>query len=265
MSGNAECLGPMPDSVAASGTLSELPGILAERSDWAIVIKPHGVPSAPLTEGERGTLLAWFLDRCPEAGSVVGRKAIERGLIHRLDTGTTGVVLIAKTQKAYDALIQAQGQGLIRKTYFAFCSLLNGKSLPVAESLPLSIVSRFRAFGPGRREVRPLFHSMRGYAEAGAEYETVIEEAKPIRAGVCAISCGLTRGYRHQVRAHLSYLGYPILGDLLYNAEWRGRVDTCLADHEMPLQLYATGISFPDPLSGDQVSFSLPRPDKTIP
>jgi len=253
------------------------PAIVHETGEWALLLKPHGMPTAPLAEGEQGTLLEWYLGQRPEARAVNGKKAVEHGLLHRLDTGTEGLVLVARSQAAWAALHASQQAGLIRKTYFAFCTPLMGKTLPARDQLPLSIKSRFRPFGPKGREVRPLFPQMRGYEEAKTDYETVVEKAGMNgETGLAEIVCSLTKGYRHQVRAHLAWLGFPIAGDPLYGTQ--GRSQTGVPDlivspdqaqsHDLgraclPLQLYAPGISFPDPASGRTAAFSLPLPDRT--
>lgn len=238
------------------------PVIVRESPSWAAVFKPHGMPSAPLREGEEGTLVSWFVRERPEAGDVLGRKPVERGLIHRLDTATGGLVLFAKNQKSYDCLVVAQNDDRIVKTYVAYCERIDlARGVP---AMPLKIESRFRSYGPGRKEVRPLFPGMRGYEDAGKEYATTVEGAEPTddehagaeHAGIdeWALTCVITRGYRHQIRAHLSWLGFPIVGDALYNpSSPSGR-----------LELHAVAISFPDPDFGSTVSVSLPRPDKTI-
>jgi len=258
-----------------SDSIERIPRILQETEAWAIVFKPHGMPSAPLTEGEQGTLLAWFLAERPEADAVAGKKAIERGLLHRLDTETEGVVLIAKTQDAFDALSLSQDEGRIAKRYAAFCLRssetvwgmpplhvisdtvsLNRES--PCEGLPVDIVSRFRAYGPGRKMVLPLFPAMRGYAEAGKEYATEVEQIDFLPdQHALRVVVSLTRGFRHQVRAHLAIAGLPIAGDALY-----GPPINATAEADIPLQLHAIALSFPDPLDGRQVSFSLPLPDK---
>jgi 23S rRNA pseudouridine1911/1915/1917 synthase len=241
----------MSDVVAQSA----VPSIVSETDSWALLRKPHGMPSAPLRAGEEGTLLSWFLGLRPEASSVRGRKEIEHGLVHRLDTATEGLVLVAKTQRAYDFFLALQREGKLVKKYFAYCSIAGGSRVPAEHELPLSIRSRFRAFGPGRKEVRPLFPGMRGHDEAGADYETVVESIEPCGDGFLGITCSLSRGYRHQVRSHLASIGFPIVGDRLYNPAYR-----CA---EGPLELHAVGIRFTDPDSPEPVSFSLPKPDRT--
>lgn len=230
------------------------PRIVEETQSWAVVRKPHGMPSAPLREGEEGTLVSWFLRERPAARSVRGRKPVELGLVHRLDTATGGLVLFAKTQESYDALLVAQNDDRIVKTYVAYCS----RCPPMADvpSVPLTIASRFRAYGPGRKEVRPLFPGMRGYDGAGKDYVTTITRADSLGNGIWSMTCVIARGYRHQIRSHLSWLGFPILGDALYNPS---------PDGSPRLELHAVSISFPDPDSGSTIYVSLPRPDRTIP
>jgi 23S rRNA pseudouridine1911/1915/1917 synthase len=238
------------------------PAVFAETPEWAILVKPHDMPSAPLVEGEGGTLLEWFLQLRPEARIVRGKKTVECGLLHRLDTGTEGLVLVAKTQAAYDNLSRAQKNGLIVKTYRAICSRPSPGTLPFGGKYPARIESRFRAYGPGRKEVRPLFPGMRGYEDAGEDYQTLIEGTEPISGtDNLAIRCVLVRGYRHQVRAHLAFAGFPILGDRLYNSAWKDDVATS----PIPLQLSAIGLSFTDPATGLQAVFSLPLPDRMTP
>lgn len=230
---------------------------VAETEDWAVIEKPHGLPSAPLEEGEAETALSIFLASCPEADAVRGKKPVERGLLHRLDTGTRGLILIAKTQSSYDALERAQQDGLIRKGYFALCDAGESSRPP---QVPYTIISAFRPFGPGRREVRPVFPGQRGFDEGDRLYRTDVTEIA-LRDGVAAIFCELVRGYRHQVRSHLAHLGYPILGDPLYNDRDRERVAS--GEDVGPLQLHAIALSFPDPRTKAPVSVSLPRPSKT--
>lgn len=250
------------------------PYVAKETDEWAIVFKPHGMPSAPLLEDEKGTLVSWFIERYPEANSVQGIKPIERGLVHRLDTATEGLVLLAKNQSCYDALRESQKNGEIGKTYVAFCSRNAEVRLPGKDKAPYNIESEFRAWGPGRKEVRPVFPDDRGYTDEGRVYKTSVielyesqyaneqvqktEEGFPIP--IMSVTCYIIAGYRHQIRAHLSFSGLPILGDHLYHPLWKEGNAGALSG--LPLQLHATGLSFPDPILGEIISFSLPRPDK---
>ena len=248
--------------------------IVAETDDWAAVFKPHGMPSAPLVEGEAGTLLSWFLGERPDSRAVAGRKPVERGLLHRLDTDTAGLVLVAKRQAAYDALLAGQEAGLFVKRYAAFSTRDSVtvwgfspgdsiKELPENVSMNgsgIHIRSRFRPYGKGSRMVRPLFPGDRGYEAARDEYTTEVESVeRSAEPGFFRVIASLERGYRHQIRAHLAAMGYPIAGDALYRP---GDGSESLAD-DLPLQLHAFSIAFPDPVTGSPISVSLPLPDRT--
>ena len=213
------------------------------------------------------------------------KKKIEAGLIHRLDTPTCGLVLIAKTQKAFNAIHLMQERNLIEKTYFAFTE----KS---ASQIPPVIESQFRAFGPKGRKTVPVFRSSKRFEPGKKTYHTKILEIK--EAGTkSAVTCSLTQGFRHQVRTHLASAGMPICGDALYSpffgADFPNTVQKDIIRHLYPLQLYAVGITFPDlswtnvnrknindkksaatitaskeTSSHSKISFWLPPPDKMI-
>lgn len=250
--------------------------VIAETDDWAAVFKPHGMPSAPLADGEGGTLLSWFLGERPEGNAVEGRKRVERGLLHRLDTDTAGLVLVAKRQASYDALLSAQGSGLFVKRYAAFSVAADATVWGFQPREPyrgfslkglignggasaFNIQSRFRPYGKGSKMVRPLFPGERGYEDCRDEYATTVESLEIVpEPGVIRVVASLSKGYRHQIRAHLASIGLPIAGDPLYGAD---SGDEPLSKG-YPLQLHAFSIAFPDPVTGSPVSVSLPLPDR---
>ncbi|PIE98235.1 MAG: RNA pseudouridine synthase [Treponema sp.] len=247
---------------------ADVPKIISETADYAVLYKPRGMPTAPLNWGEEGTLLAWFLKQRPEAADVIGKKDVEAGLIHRLDTATTGLVLISKNQKIYDAFQIAQGRNFVKKTYTAICnSSLQALSEPV--DLPHTITSQFRPFGRGGKMVLPVFYGMRHFSVSNKMYSTTITNISEAN-DLVFITCTLTQGYRHQVRAHLRNFGCPIYGDALYNDMFQPEInDEDIKKHDYPLQLFATGLSFPESLtcgseSFNYVSFSLPAPEHPV-
>ncbi len=235
------------------------PVLIQETADWAVILKPAGLPSAPLSEDPSGTALGWFLEQFPQASGVLAHKAIEHGLLHRLDTDTTGLLLIAKNQNCCDFLIRAQAENRIRKEYFAFCSVTPDGPLP---AYPLVIESAFRHFGPKRREVRPVFPGERSFSASQTLYRTelltILDQSSEtgVYGRLVACRCALYKGFRHQIRSHLASVGLPIAGDRLYNPN--------SFPEDVKLQLLARTVSFPDPSSGAPVTVSLPLPDKMI-
>jgi len=239
------------------------PRIVHETPSFLIVYKPHGLHTAPLRSDETDNLLAWCAASRPELLGVKGLKDIEHGLLHRLDGDTEGLVLLAKTQEAFDAIISSQKQGLFVKEYVAVCRPMD-HSLPgfpaapgplvLPLNLPFAVESGFRAFGPGRRAVRPVSVHAPGVTgkecalDQGAPYRTEILEASTPEAEPqrMRFRVRLLRGFRHQVRCHLAWLGYPIKGDSLYGTASDG-----------VLGLSAVAIRFPEPGTGKALFFSL--------
>ena len=92
----------------------------SEKEPYIVVSKQRGLPSAPLVENEDSALTQAAI-LFPEVNSIDGKKKIEKGLIHRIDTETEGLVLIAATQSFYDNMISIQNQNKFIKKYTALC------------------------------------------------------------------------------------------------------------------------------------------------
>lgn len=254
------------------------PEVLLEKPDYAILYKPHFMHSAPLREGEGVSLLSWYLSlpKTPsEARAVLGKKPVERGLLHRLDFATAGIVLVAKNQNAYSFLYSAQRKGRFTKEYRAFCDCTGckGGRLLYKAGMSFCVKSRFRAFGTGGKEVRPVFEASSGESAkkkkrgTAREYVTNVAIEDVTRDGKGAsVLCSLSLGFRHQVRAHLASIGLPICADALYNPLCKGR-QQIEGGNGCPafMQLVACRLTFPDPASAAQVSFSLPPANKKSP
>jgi len=222
--------------------------------EWLLAVdKPMGLHTAPLRAGESGTLLDRVIVRYPEISGVPGVKAVEPGLLHRLDKETSGIVVIARTAVAFEALRDLFERGESVKEYRAACRAEEGRPRPAA----LRIESRFVPLGPGRRKVRVVLpgDETRGKDREATRDIYVTEAGVEERRGMSALlSAVIRRGFRHQVRAHLSFLGFPILGDPLYGVP---------APQSAPQRMYlhASGISFPHPFSGGTLRIVSPLPD----
>jgi 23S rRNA pseudouridine1911/1915/1917 synthase len=186
---------------------------------WLVAIdKPGGIPSHPLDPRERHTVANFMLARHPETASFGG------GLAHRLDTGTSGVLLAARSPDVWAELREAFRQHAVEKEYAA---LVAGRA-PAERTidLPLSHDPRDRrrmiAARPGLRSW-PAVSVVRRLAGD----DTVSLVAVVMRTGVT-----------HQIRAHLATVGHPVLGDALYG----GPVGTFPAGRHA---LHATRLSLP--------------------
>ena len=216
--------------------------IVYENKDMLIADKPHGIPTVPLKRQDMaGTLLGMVAESYPDILSVRGMNTWEYGAVHRLDTATSGLVIFARTQEAYDYLCSIQKNNLMEKTYRACVETsdrLKGFDRPNAKTY--EIVSYFRSYGPGSKEVRPIQDIKR--ADSPVLYKTKVTDL-----GDNVMQCMITRGFRHQIRAHLAWAGIPIKGDSLYGKAGENDI----------LELDCYGLSFPLQ-DGNHFSFTKP-------
>ncbi|MDR2182052.1 MAG: RNA pseudouridine synthase [Treponema sp.] len=228
------------------------PSVLKESGRYLVLYKPPRFHTAPLHSargGESGTLLEWAAGRYPGILDVAGYRAGEGGLLSRLDYETQGLVLVARTQKLFDDL-----RGGFIKEYEAFSrgreSAPRGFP-PFEKALPFdggafSLSSAFRPYGPGRKAVRPVdasaesnglrVYTTEGFAAAG-------ESAGSASGFFFRVT--IRRGFRHQIRCHLAWAGYPLVNDTVYGGARDGGF----------LALRAKALSFYD--GAERVSYTL--------
>lgn len=237
---------------------------------FLILEKPAGIPSAPISAGDTQNALSEATAIFPQIQNVRGKKKIEAGLLHRIDTQTRGLLLIATSQDFYDHVILSQGRGEFVKTYFAECACdkENAAKLGGFPRLPEScepnfcqsqaVSSYFRFYGEGRREVRPVLEGGSKFAikKLGAKetYSTQIEILSCDKNSA-KIRCRIEKGFRHQVRCHLAWLGFPVVGDALYNHDLRSR------GKEGQMRFFAAGLEFPDLRSRKMFKFEMKMPE----
>jgi 23S rRNA pseudouridine1911/1915/1917 synthase len=191
------------------------PFIIKETDDYAVVFKPPKMHSAPLKKKEDSSLFDWFRVKSSHVFDMV----------HRLDYETHGLVLFAKNKKSFEFFKTLQDNGEFIKEYSAIC--VNNKNAGSASGFPpspvdllslkektLIIESFFRPYGPGRKLVRPVTENKKQREIAkdkGGFYKTEITD---INGNI--LNVRIKRGFRHQIRCHLCWVGFPIQNDPLY-------------------------------------------------
>lgn len=233
---------------------------------YIILYKPSGLPSAPLTENDKTNALNMAGELFPEVYSVSGKKQIEYGLLHRIDTVTSGLLVIATEQTCYEKLLLLQEQGKINKTYSAICDIsenkiegfpVNNLNIKLQPNSNFTIQSYFRPFGKGRKEVRPVTKdsNISALKKLGKPvlYSTNVKilEIDSFNKKT-KVECNIVNGYRHQVRCHLSWIGLPIENDNTYNEKCKNDSDKKNAENQ--IKFSATKIEFEYP-EGDLNSY----------
>ena len=180
--------------------------LLFEDAALIVVNKIGGVPCHPLRPGECGTIMNAVVARFPECVDI-GDKPVEGGLIHRLDNGTSGALMIARTTDALTTLRGALRSGAIKRKYLA---LVNGNL-----NTPLMLNAAIAHHPKNPRKMIVVANEAERAKLAARPALTRVEPQRRI-GNFTLVAVMPSSGVRHQIRAHLADAGFPIVGDELY-------------------------------------------------
>jgi 23S rRNA pseudouridine1911/1915/1917 synthase len=221
---------------------SDVPlAILYEDDALVVVDKPAGVPAVALRPGDRGTIANALIARYPELAGV-GRP-FEAGLVHRLDTPTSGVLAAARSQSDWQGL---RAQFSARRVGKLYVAAVGGA---VTQSGAISIPIGHRPGDP-RTMVVAAESSHPGRARQA------ITRYRPVQrwGDGTLLAVTIPTGVRHQIRVHLASIGHPVLGDPLY-------ADQTSANAAPRLMLHAARLTFVHPRTGNRLRVRSPLPD----
>jgi 23S rRNA pseudouridine1911/1915/1917 synthase len=227
-----ESSGPRPD---ASITLA----VVFEDVDVVVIDKPAGLVVHPGAGHRDDTLVSALLARYPDIAAT-GEPA-RPGIVHRLDKGTSGLLAVARSPRAYESLVaQLSGRSVTRRYTTLVCRHFDEREGVV--DAPIGRSTRT----PTRMAVTP-----RG-RDARTHYEVERRFDEPFAASL--LSCRLESGRTHQIRVHLAAIDAPVLGDDRYGGR---RTQVPMA---RPF-LHASVLGFEHPVTGEQLQFTSPLPD----
>lgn len=206
--------------------------VVAEDPDFLVIDKPAGLVVHPGAGHDGGTLVNGLLARYPELESVGQRD--RPGIIHRLDVGTSGLMVVARTPRAYDALVAQMAERLAHRTYAAIVSGSVDSDTGQIDA-PLGRSNRDRTKMAVASEGKP----------ARTSYAVQQRYEQPFSA--TRLECRLDTGRTHQIRVHLSTIGHPVIGDLRYGGP---KVDGL----ERPF-LHAIRLRFRHPAGSEELDF----------
>jgi 23S rRNA pseudouridine1911/1915/1917 synthase len=219
------------------------------------VDKPPGIPSHPLRAGEGATVAGAIVARFPECAEA-SPDSREGGLGHRLDIGTSGVLVAARSRPIWHRLREALSGPACQKTYLAEVHGRFPASDDVARDYvlpgeqPHSFVVSCPIGRQGRRGAKVKLASGRHPLPAQTLI-TLVEE----RPSGALVEAQLSHGRAHQVRAHLAYLGLPVVGDATY-----GEAAESADSPTIALHLHAWTLSFLHPTTGQPLRIEGPLP-----
>ncbi len=212
--------------------------IVWEDENMLVVNKPSGMLTHPTTIETTGTLVNALLYKYGENLSDINGE-FRRGILHRLDRNTSGLLMIAKNNKAHEYLVNAMKSGKITKKYLAIVK---------------GIISEdeFTINKPLKRNPKQPHKMMVG--EGGKESISKIKVLKRFEDATL-IEVHLITGRTHQIRVHLSSIGHPVYNDTLYGF---GKMK--IKTEEQVLESYK--LMFPRPFDGEIISLEIPEDDK---
>ena len=232
----------LPAARAAGALAGEAGGedlALVHVDDAVIVVdKPAGLVVHPGAGRSTGTLVQALLGRFPD---MAGTGSPERpGIVHRLDKGTSGLLVVARTPHAYDSLVAQLGSRTVDRRYLA----LGWGTVETDAGVVDAPVGR-------RSTDRTRMAVVAGGRPARTHYRVLTRYRDP--AEVTLVECTLETGRTHQVRVHLAAIGHPVVGDARYGGARR----TVPVDRPF---LHAAQLAFDHPITGERCRFESPLP-----
>jgi 23S rRNA pseudouridine1911/1915/1917 synthase len=234
----------LPAPVATSAAPEDLPlTILYEDDDLVVIDKPAGMVVHPAAGHSSGTVVNALLHHVDDLSGVGGE--LRPGIVHRLDRGTSGVMVAAKNDAAHHELARQFHDREVEKEYIALVWGLVQQGRRIDASIGRD---------PNDRQ------KMSTRARRARSAVTRITKAEQLR-GVSLLHVAIATGRTHQIRVHLSAIGHPIVGDATYGGVHRRVADDVRAVQrlERPF-LHAARLVFSHPADGRRMEFTSPLP-----
>jgi 23S rRNA pseudouridine1911/1915/1917 synthase len=231
---------PAPTSVQPEAAPLE---ILHEDADLVVVNKPPGMVVHPGAGHASGTLVNALLHHISDLSGIGGE--LRPGIVHRLDRGTSGVMVVAKNDAAHQELSRQFHDREVEKEYIALVWGVVQAGRRIDAAIGRDPVNRQKMSARSRRAREAVTRITRAFHLAGLT--------------LCQVA--IHTGRTHQIRVHLSAIGHPIVGDALYGGVHR-RVagDIRAVTHLQRPFLHAARLAFKHPRDGRSMEFTTPLP-----
>jgi 23S rRNA pseudouridine1911/1915/1917 synthase len=235
---------PPPETAQAGPEAMDL--VIAWEDEHLVVVdKPAGMVVHPANGNPDGTLVNGLLHHC--AGQLSGIGGVARpGIVHRIDKDTSGLIVVAKTDKAHEGLARQFFDHSIERVYQA---LVNGHPAPSAGTVDAPLArsttdrKKIAVVGDGRGK------------RAVTHFRTIQR-----LSGASMVECRLETGRTHQVRVHMSHIGHSLLGDPVYGRSQTRHATTLRSLGFARQALHAARLGFIHPVTGATVLCDSPLP-----
>ena len=215
--------------------------IIYEDEDIIVVNKPKGLVVHPANGNPDGTLVNAIMAICKDSLSGIGGE-LRPGIVHRLDKDTSGLLIVAKNDKAHINMSEQIKDRKVKKTYIALVrGTISENEATINMPIGRSIKDRKKmAVTKNGKEAITHFKVLNRYTTSKASY-TLLE-------------IKIDTGRTHQIRVHMAEIGHPVVGDMVYSNGKNefGVVGQCL---------HAKKLEFCHPITGKEMSFEAPLPE----
>jgi 23S rRNA pseudouridine1911/1915/1917 synthase len=238
--------------------------VLWEDADLIVIDKPVGMVVHPAPGTPSGTLVNALLHHCGDSLSGIGG-AKRPGIVHRIDKDTSGLLVVAKTDRAHHGLARQFEDHSVTRRYLA-----------VVHGVPLASDPRLRGLRGVTAEaagvIRIATHLARHRTDRqrqavvwdeGRHAVTRLRVIEPFGDQAALVECWLETGRTHQIRVHMAYAGHGLVGDQTYGGRRNvaGKAAGAEVANRFPRQaLHAATLGFDHPVSGERLEFVAPLP-----
>ncbi len=255
-------------AVAVETVAENIPlAVVWEDADLIVIDKPAGMVVHPAPGSPSGTLVNALLAHCGDSLSGVGGER-RPGIVHRIDKDTTGLLVVAKSDRAHHGLARQFEAHSVNRRYLA-----------VVHGVPLAADPRLRGLRGVSFEAGGIVRIATGLArhktdrqrqavvwEAGRHAVTRARVIEGFAGQAAVVECWLETGRTHQIRVHLAYAGHGLVGDQTYGGKKRlsEKVlgESAAAGNGFPRQaLHAATLGFLHPVTGEEMEFASPLPE----
>src|SRR5262245_4911532 len=252
----------LPPVEPARITPQEIPLVIAYEDAHVIVIdKPKGLAVHPGPGHASGTLVNALIAHCGTSLSGIG--GVQRpGIVHRMDKDTTGLLVVAKTDRAHQGLAQQfashGADGRLQRNYRALVWGVPARPRgSIDAALSRSALNRTKiavARTPNARRAVTHFELLEAYSTADG------------KTSASLLRLTLETGRTHQIRVHMAHIGHPLLGDPVYGAGFKSSARRLSLGAQVALEglkrqaLHAAELGFEHPISGKRLRFTSPLP-----
>jgi 23S rRNA pseudouridine1911/1915/1917 synthase len=251
-----------PPPVEAEPQPEDIPlDILFEDDELIVINKPVGMVVHPAPGSLHGTLVNALLHHCGD--SLAGIGGVRRpGIVHRLDRDTSGVMVVAKTERAHNHLsAQFADHGRTGPLHRAYLAYVWGHTQQARGSVEAPI---------GRDPHNRLKQAVRRDGREAITHYAVTRRFGGEGWDITRIRCELETGRTHQIRVHMAHIGHPLVADTVYASGYATKSNRLPEAAQAAVRglgrqaLHAAQLGFEHPVSGEEMQFEAPLPQDLV-